>query len=412
MKLTLQPRSIIIPVVFGISTMLGTAHANTLTAHYKFDNATGSAVTDSSGNGHDGTLAGPSSTTGKNGQALQFDGIDDYVDIGNFDIWEGSLTLSAWIKADDFGIHDARIISKSTGIAEQDHYWMLSTMKKNGSKLRFRLKANGETTTLIGNTNLPAGQWVHVAATYDGANMRLYVNGSEDGAVAKAGTISTNSAVGVRIGDNPASGQRNFDGTIDDMRIYSSALSVADLNALINGDTTPDEPTPDTPTPDNPTPDNSVLTVDDGFENGIDANWRTVPAFFKFSSESREGSQSLHFLPDLSGGKRSELVLKNGNGTYHWGEDYWIGFSINVRVAPTGFKIISQHHSTPGVGPDGQTDWSVTAGPNSFVMMAVNGEFLFFYGHRPERGRHRTRTWSRNQAPASNQAAIRREQMA
>ena len=385
MKRVYRARQLVIPFVFGISTMIGAAHANTLVAHYKFDNTTGNAVADSSGNGHNGTLAGPSSTTGKSGQALQFDGIDDYVDVGSFDIWEGSLTLSAWIKADDFGIHDARIISKSTGTAEQDHYWMLSTIKNNGNKLRFRLKANGQTTTLIGNTNLPAGEWLHVAATYDGANMRLYVNGLEDGSVAKAGTISTDSAVGVRIGDNPASGQRNFKGTIDDMRIYSSALSVAELNALVNGDITPDTPTPDTPIPDNPTPDNSVLIVDDGFENGIEANWRAVPAFFKFSSKSREGNQSIHFLPDLNGGKRSELVLKNGKGRFHWGEEYWSGFSINVQVPVKGYQIISQHHSSPGVGADGEADWSVAAGGNSFTMKTTNGNFVFYTATNPDR---------------------------
>ena len=73
MKLISHLKFITIPIVLGISTVFSTAHAGSLVAHYKFDSATGNAVTDSSGNGHKGTLGGPSSTTGKSGQALQFD---------------------------------------------------------------------------------------------------------------------------------------------------------------------------------------------------------------------------------------------------------------------------------------------------------------------------------------------------
>ncbi len=126
----------------------------------------------------------------------------------------------------------------------------------------------------------------------------------------------------------------------------------------------------------NSSPNNSVLILDDGFERGI-GKWREVPANYKMSNESREGNHSVHFLPDLSGGKRSELVLKDNKGTFEWGKEYWVGFSINVKRPPTGYQIISQHHSTPGAGADGKADWSVTAGPNSFTMKAVNGDFIF-----------------------------------
>ena len=205
-----------------------------LVAYYSFDNLVGNTVPDDNTGLQNGSLHGPAPTAGKVGAALRFDGTDDYVDLPGFDVFEGALTLSAWIKADDFGIHDARIISKSTGVGEQDHTWMLSTIEKNGSKLRFRLKTNGITTTLFGNTTIPAGEWVHAAATYDGANMRLYFNGVEDGSTAKGGTVSTNPSAGIRIGDNPVSGLRNFNGLIDEVRVHSSALSNAEINQLID----------------------------------------------------------------------------------------------------------------------------------------------------------------------------------
>jgi len=220
------------PIVTPAAPSLAEADSS-LVAYYSFNDLSGSTVPDDNGGQHNGSLHGPVTAPGKVGAALSFDGVDDYVDVPGFDVFEGALTLSAWIKADDFGNHEARIISKSTGIEEQDHTWMLSTIENNGSKLRFRLKTNEITTTLFGSTTIPAGEWVHAAATYDGANMRLYFNGVEDASTAKGGTISTNPSVGVRIGDNPVSGSRNFNGLIDELRVHSSALSGDQIKQLM-----------------------------------------------------------------------------------------------------------------------------------------------------------------------------------
>ena len=67
--------------------------------------------------------------------------------------------------------------------------------------------------------------------------------------------------------------------------------------------------------------------------------------------------------------------MRNGKGTYHWGEEYWVGFSLNVLVEPTGNRIISQHHSTPHLLLNGSADWTCTAGPNSFTVRLSNEDF-------------------------------------
>ena len=129
----------------------------------------------------------------------------------------------------------------------------------------------------------------------------------------------------------------------------------------------------------------NLLVVDEGFENGID-QWRAVPAFFNMSNESREGNQSIRFLPDTSGGKRSELVLKDRKGDYAWGKEYWVGFSINMQkhMVDEGpedkrnFKIISQHHSIPRNGANGKPDWNLYGGPNGFTIRAEDGLLKIF----------------------------------
>ena len=113
---------------------------------------------------------------------------------------------------------------------------MLSTIR-SGSKtgLRFRLKTNNKTKTLIASSgNLFENEWVHVAAVYDGAAMRLYQDCVQVGSTSKSGSITTNNAVSSWIGGNPPDAKsRPWDGQIDDVRIYSRALSAQEIQQLI-----------------------------------------------------------------------------------------------------------------------------------------------------------------------------------
>jgi hypothetical protein len=214
-----------------------------LVASYNFNEGSGTAANDSSGNGHNGTLHnGAAWTSGKQGDGIDFDGIDDYVDIGKFDVIGSELTIAAWFKADSFNhlssFHDARILSKATGIAtagtaEQDHYWMLSTIKNsNTTKLRFRLKTNGTTSTLIADSgNLVTNEWIHAAAVYDGSSMKLYKDGVLVGSMSKTGAIDTNSSTSVWIGANP-DGYGTWKGVIDDVLIFNRALTEEEIIAL------------------------------------------------------------------------------------------------------------------------------------------------------------------------------------
>jgi hypothetical protein len=171
---------------------------------------------------------------GKLDQALSFDGADDFVDLGILDVSGSALTIAAWIKADGFATDDGRILSRAVGSAEQDHYFMLSTINNGGIKLRFRLKTGTTTTTLLASAGtLAVGQWIHVAAVYDGSAMILYKDGLEVGRRAKTGALATSATTRAAIGRNPQP-YAPFDGTIDDVRVYTRALTPAALGELIN----------------------------------------------------------------------------------------------------------------------------------------------------------------------------------
>ena len=173
---------------------------------------------------------------GRLGGALEFDGEDDYVDLGPIDDVTGTgLTISFWFKADDFGVHDARFISKANGVQDEDHFWMVSTI--NESALRFRLRAGDATTTLASASGaVTSNTWYHVAATYDGTQMRLYKDGSLVAMQEKSGEIQKDSGVLTVLGNQPpGAGERPFDGLIDDVRIYSRALGANAIGLLASG---------------------------------------------------------------------------------------------------------------------------------------------------------------------------------
>ncbi len=207
--------------------------------HWALDDGLGTVAVDSAGT-NDGLLVNNPiwQPIGRIGGALDFDGVDDLIDLGLPDYslapsdLTDQLTIALWIRADAFGVADARMVSRASGTAEQDHLWMVSTVNQTG--LRFRLKAGGVTTTLFSAAGvLQAGVWHHVGAVYDGAAMRLYRDGLEVASVPKSGAIDTDPTVGVALGNQPpGAGLRPFDGQLDDVRLYRRALSPIEIAQL------------------------------------------------------------------------------------------------------------------------------------------------------------------------------------
>lgn len=156
---------------------------------------------------------------------------NDALNFGALNVSSTGITLSAWIKPNVTSTCGPRIISKASGTAEADHYWMLGLCS---NQIRFRLKAGGITRTLVGGS-ISTGIWQHVGATYDGSTMRIYKNGELVNSQAASGSIGSSSAE-TWVGHNPnADSGSAFDGDLDEIRIYQQALSEADLLEVMNG---------------------------------------------------------------------------------------------------------------------------------------------------------------------------------
>ncbi|MHC4543355.1 MAG: ankyrin repeat domain-containing protein [Planctomycetota bacterium] len=216
--------------------------AKQMIAWWKFDQAKGKSVLDSSGNDLHGKLMGDAHFISDpiRGNVLNFDGDGDYVDCGNdwtFDI-TGSITVAAWIKVNAFDKGWQTIVAKG------DTAWRLSRDRRNNG-IEFACKglrvAGPSRGNIVGQGNVNDGRWHHVCGTYDRVHIRLYVDGVEDSAspAAYRGNIGTNN-YNLWIGDNSQQPGREWNGLIDDVRICSYALSQDEINALYDFNTSPE----------------------------------------------------------------------------------------------------------------------------------------------------------------------------
>jgi hypothetical protein len=193
-----------------------------LLAFFAFENDT----TDGSGNGLDGTIVGdPAFVEGIAGMALDLNG-DDYVDCGTNDVLNNlsdAMTVSAWVN----------IRSRTTA-------WMSIVMKGESA---WRLGVNNTTTGIhfgfTGGTRgwqaansvteLPFGEWHHIAGTYDrSVGATVWVDGVAETVNPDPDGVATNE-MSLFLGENPEAAGRLYDGLLDEVMIYNKALTKEEM---------------------------------------------------------------------------------------------------------------------------------------------------------------------------------------
>jgi hypothetical protein len=204
-----------------------------------FDEGSGSTAMDASGGGLHGTISGALHVLGRSGGALKFDGVDDWVTVADtsaLDLTTG-MTLEAWVNPTTAGSGWNTIVLKERG-AEDMAYALYANdgapFPGGNAAPASYVNIGGAHVSLTAAQALPPGTWTHVAATYDGATLRLYVNGVLASSRPRTGEVGVSGGA-LRIGGNNAWTGEFFAGLIDDVRVYNRALTATEIAADMDG---------------------------------------------------------------------------------------------------------------------------------------------------------------------------------
>ena len=412
-------RGLVICALFCLVGSASVPAAGQLLGHWPLEEVIDGVTLDASGNGNDLVAeGGVRLIEGYYGQAASFDGQDangdaltTVADNDLFDPGAGSFTVTAWVKQEPGDSSQAYEFMVSKGNATSGNVgWSIWT--ESGSLL---VRCNSSNTSAQRASqrlaDWPAEEWAHVALVLDreAAQVRGYLNGSDEGWVAGGGGPTSDSLAGwgdidtdlpLAVGHR-SDGQGTLLGAVDDVRIYAAALTVPEIEAAMKqiGKGQASAPTPDDEATD--VPYDAVLTWEPGeFAAAHDVYFGT--SFTDVNEADRTDTAGLLASEGQTASTYDPGTLDFGQ-TYYWridevngAPDYSIykGVVWSFETEPVAYPIEHVTATAASSGPD--------AGPEN----TVNGSGL------DENGLHSTESsdmWlSDGQEPATIEFAFDR----
>jgi len=214
-----------------------------LIGHWKFDEGTGTAALDSSGNGNHGTVVqgdfvgAPAHPTplwaaGRVGSAVRLDGSDDWVRVSssaslNQPSASGSVTVSAWVSVDRINALDAfnAIVSRRATGDSSDIFGLGLSLGNPAGLTEF--------FSAVGSGPVPLNTWTHLTLTYDGVDQVVYRDGQQVASATSGFQIASDStplSFGVALDEQDT--EEHFSGLLDEVRLYSRVLTATQIQAL------------------------------------------------------------------------------------------------------------------------------------------------------------------------------------
>jgi hypothetical protein len=182
-----------------------------------------SNVYDKSGQGYHGNLApgfSPTSTTGRSGQALYFDGSNGEIQLTAPNWRRETISVFAWVKPKSTQFTRSIITSGDTSGPATTNWGL----KINSGEIQ----VDGDTSlSTTSGANIVLDEWNHLGFTNDGTTTKIYLNGAQ--VKSEAHTINNNNTTGEKIG---SAGPQNIYGGIDDVRVWERALTADQVATL------------------------------------------------------------------------------------------------------------------------------------------------------------------------------------
>lgn len=161
---------------------------------------------------------------------IDFDGIDDYLDTATFINAWGDATLMAWVKLDNSFANEGFIAGQR----------MFNIEITSARAFKVNININNSTSYSVQTSGVKLNQWYHVTALYSGATseLKVYLNGEEVGQVTIPASSwlsnnSSNTDGGLSVGRYPGTSTKYFKGSIDEIRVFSNALTEAQIQQMV-----------------------------------------------------------------------------------------------------------------------------------------------------------------------------------
>lgn len=216
---------------------------NSLIGYWSFDADSNTTSYDLTGYNKDGTYYNGgfiNSTCDLGyGSCIQFDGIDDGIDMGNINGFGGlsKMSFSVWFKTNSSALNRAILAGKynagGSAVILRMHY-----NAGSAGKLSYDIGTNSGYSPDIPSLNTVSdNKWYHAVGVYNGTLLSLYLNGVLQNSAAHTGTITSNSyhfCIGASCDLNGIVNNYGFDGSIDEVMIFNSALNSSQILDIYN----------------------------------------------------------------------------------------------------------------------------------------------------------------------------------
>ena len=196
-------------------------------SYWRMEETSGTSIADEQAARNGSLTGGNLNVSGQVGSGLSLDGVDDHAAVGLVPSNMGAVTVEGIVKYESSTDDGGQILccDSTTGAARGWQFRIDTT----GGALTFIKILNG-VVSLSGTTNLQDGEFHHLVGTYDGSELRVYVDGVSENSDAATGAI-TGDATALQIGRNPRASQEYLGGVVDEVAFYDYALSAARIQA-------------------------------------------------------------------------------------------------------------------------------------------------------------------------------------
>ena len=343
-----------------------------LVGYWSFDEGSGEIAKDGSGNGNDGTLEnGTAWTDGQSGYAVQFDGTDDCVNLGN----AGSLsitddfTFSMWVKISQYPTSWRNMLSKLV----DDQHVEYNFRYKTATEGQFYYGTGSAAIVCMWNPteDLPLNTWTHIAGVRKSqTHLKVYFNGVEKRTL-NITTEAVSTDANVTIG-RQSNNMFYFDGVIDEVALFSHAMEEAEIQSVMSG-------LGDKELASKPNPANEAVDVSPDAVLGWDAGEFAATHDVYFGTSSADVTDATRANPMgvlVSQGQTDATYDPDGlldiGTTYYWRVDevnaapdntifageVWSFTTEPVAYPIAGVSASSSVASQAGAGPENMVDGS------------------------------------------------------